>query len=167
MKNTRFFCLFAGRHTLPNNPTPLFGDSANPLHPETGEGFDRALASFSAGEVVRLYVTGATYALTQFIAACLTAQQMGAQGSLVLLHYDRDSGEYIPQVLVYNERHKPRFKEGFSVVQNSPEDYWDGSYDNLTPAERGTVWCPNPDQAYDIRFQIGVQNGTIDPYDCE
>lgn len=162
---TNTWCLFEGHHQLPQNRGPLFGASENPLSPERAEGFMQALATFASGEVVRLYVTGATFALTEFVGTCFQALGAGAQGSLVLLHFNRDTGGYRPQCVIRNAAHNP----GEHIVTGGMYgvDYatWDGN--GMSPNEWHSLPFLDRNEAREIWFQVGVANGTIDPTDCE
>ena len=108
MKNV--YQLFGGRHEIPNNPPALYSkfdfenfqpipqlagyfDERNELDPVPFYNEDFALDELESGEEVSLYVTGLTPALTYFISK---AVKIG-KGSLILLHFNKESGEYVEQ----------------------------------------------------------------------
>ena len=60
---------------------------------KTNEGEALASAFFSKIPSLHLYVTGLTTLLT---ATLLAAEKAGVE-SLILMHFDRETGKYIPQ----------------------------------------------------------------------
>tara|TARA_B110000196_G_C21150854_1_gene669586 strand:+ start:4007 stop:4312 length:306 start_codon:yes stop_codon:yes gene_type:complete len=55
--------------------------------------FETAYGVFFGVDDVKLYITGLTPCLT---ATLLAAEKAGVE-SLILMHYDRESGKYLPQ----------------------------------------------------------------------
>lgn len=105
--------LCAGRHNLPvsnyifdeiNDPTDFAGmrktaaqwvDAHCDLHRSFGAGLnqlDYTDVAVCVGTPLTIYVTGLTAALTAVLSVCA---QCGI--SVTLMHYDRDTGEYLPQ----------------------------------------------------------------------
>jgi hypothetical protein len=181
--NNNTFALFEGRHELPLNRGAIFGPTDNPLNAAMSEAGELALGLFAIGQAIRVLVTGATPALTQFVGHCIRAQMAGAMGSLVLLHFDRAAGEYLPEVLIGhdhcapNSTHTNPMQDGCGWVAEHADmgdapTIWDGNPRSLTPSEWGQ-WCAirrtwdNPRATHDVLFSIGVANGSIDPHDCE
>jgi hypothetical protein len=161
-------CLFAGRHTLPQNSGPLFEEGPNPFTAAITPLQEDALATMAGGGIVRLLVTGATPALVRFISDALMVRQMGGQGALVLLQYDRDANDYVPTVLFCGEHLRPRYLPTYNLLYDREGEAWDGDTNRLTPQEWDTVHRGfNPGLHYKVRFESGVFNGSIDPYDCE
>jgi len=92
--------LCAGRHEIKTNDGQpveqfIFQEIENPLDFEylrsVSIAFNAALDVFGA-DVLHLYVTGLTSALTAFLAVCSTPD------SVILMHFNRETGKYEPQV---------------------------------------------------------------------
>lgn len=89
--------LCKGRHDIPGVEEYVYPNSVNPLHlgnmfVEATEFMERM--ELKDGDLLKLYVTGLTVALVTVINKC---RFEGV--SLILYHYDRDSGTYYPQVV--------------------------------------------------------------------
>jgi hypothetical protein len=86
------YCLFSGRHKLPENQGPLFleFDFKEFRGVKTSQYFD-AIQKIGSGEIVEVIVTGLTPALTEFIADMITFNK---EGSLNLLHYTSQTESY-------------------------------------------------------------------------
>lgn len=91
------YCLFEGRHDLPNNKGALFtGFNFLTFEPEKSENFETAVSEYSRGHDLTVIVTGLTPALTWFLSY-LIRETDSDRGELILLHFDRDTQEYIGQ----------------------------------------------------------------------
>jgi hypothetical protein len=109
--------LCAGRHEMPANDGAIFPGEINPLDvaglevqarkrllemfPEWKQGYGSLPNQICPTDILvavrgelRLYVTGLSVALVAVINAC---RWMGVD--LTLLHFDRESGEYYPQMV--------------------------------------------------------------------
>ena len=85
--------LFKGRHELPVNNYIFAGE----ISPVDFKRMDEVAMCWvmqytNPGDVLFLYVTGLTAATVAVIKAC---KRLGL--GLVLMHYDRTSGRYVPQ----------------------------------------------------------------------
>lgn len=88
------YCLFEGRHQLPTNDGPIceeFLFSKRKTVPT--DNWTRALLQLRKGETIKIYVTGLTASLTEFLAE---ARQH--PGTIILFHYDRESNTYWEQI---------------------------------------------------------------------
>lgn len=121
--------LFSGRHELPENEGPIFGETNNPLVAPKTKMYDHCLKVIANGGVVRLYVTGATPALSRFLSDCSFLRAERAKGALVLYHYDRDTNGYIPQLFFADFHVYPKFDFDGKVKK------WDENKDRVTPDE--------------------------------
>jgi|TARA_R110001583_G_scaffold183701_1_gene342457 hypothetical protein len=88
--------LCEGRHEIKTNEGEaldgfIFGTVENPM--DFLSHFTVASAFFSKIPSLHLYVTGLTTLLT---ATLLAAEKAGVE-SLILMHFDRETGKYIPQ----------------------------------------------------------------------
>ena len=85
--------LFAGRHELPVKNFIFTGEVSPVDFKRMDEGSVCWLMQHTEpGDVLFLYVTGLTAATVAVIKACKT---LGV--GLVLMHFDRTSGRYVPQ----------------------------------------------------------------------
>jgi hypothetical protein len=88
-------CLFAGRHDIPGSPAPLFTAwdfvTNSPVYAPGYADFVRLAGS---APVIHIVVTGLTPALLHVLS---DVQHAGQQ--LYCWHYDRDSGQYWPQLV--------------------------------------------------------------------
>lgn len=83
--------LFASRHPMPACVEgSVFGFEADPLDISTMA--EQASVALNGVAELTLYVTGLTVALVEVIKYC---DRNGV--SLVLMHFDRNTGEYYPQ----------------------------------------------------------------------
>ncbi len=94
--------LCEGRHEIKTNEGDLvdsyiFGVVDNPMdfmgHFQKAKDFFTDLVDIHAPYDVFLYVTG----LTSLLTASLLAASKSNVASLILMHYDRESGNYLPQ----------------------------------------------------------------------
>lgn len=87
-------CLCEGRHEMPSDVQgSVFG---NAIDPKDIDGmYNVAKERFKGASKVTLYVTGLTVALVECIKVCQD-EDIG----LVLMHFDRDTGTYYPQVVI-------------------------------------------------------------------
>ena len=94
--------LCEGRHEIKTNEGDLvdsyiFGVVDNPMdfmgHFHKAQEFFTDLVNIDAPYDIFLYVTG----LTSLLTASLLAASKSSVASLILMHYDRESGNYIPQ----------------------------------------------------------------------
>jgi hypothetical protein len=95
----RTYCLFEGRHELPENEGALFLE----FDFETFRGiktnnYFEALKEIARGQQVTVLVTGLTPALTEFISDAIHVNVN--QGSLILLHYNSEKKKYQPQRVI-------------------------------------------------------------------
>lgn len=88
------FILFPGRHEMPAEAgtNAVFDGPVNPIDFGAMEAIAAEKLS-GADQEVTLYVTGLTAAT---IAVCKAALNGGKH--LTLMHFDRDSGTYVPQI---------------------------------------------------------------------
>lgn len=93
-KNVKTYCLFSGRHDLPENQGALFDsfDFEN-FVPVGTEKLDEAINHLEKGETIALYVTGLTPALTY-----LLSKIRKYEGKIILLHYDKEKQAYVEQL---------------------------------------------------------------------
>ena len=96
--NPQKFGLCRGRHEIPGVRRYVFGGDVNPLDPaalewEAAEYF-RQFSGMRLQQTggILLYVTGLTVALVATLNACRNCNI-----PVVLMHYDRESGNYYPQ----------------------------------------------------------------------
>jgi len=126
-------CLFAGRHELPVNEGPIVSDfDFTEFKSVQTALWLGCLIHLKKGGNVRLFVTGLTPALTEFISECNDVHSdqlrqlvlvhnslsygIGSQmGSLILLHRDASTGNFVEQTII----------KGWS-----PQG-WDDSFDDL------------------------------------
>lgn len=93
-KSVKTYCLFSGRHDIPENEGALF-DSFNfeNFVPIGTEKLDEVINHLKKGETVALYVTGLTPALTYFLSKIRKYE-----GRIILLHYDKERQTYVDQI---------------------------------------------------------------------
>ena len=93
--------LCKGRHEIKNNNGDevdefIFENIENPLDFDLLEGqasdFLHEIHEVREIELVKLYITGLTPALTAFLALAQTWE-----GKITLMHYNRDTDRYVPQ----------------------------------------------------------------------
>ena len=93
--------LCKGRHEIKNNMGDevdefIFEDIENPLDFDVLEGqasdFLHEIHEVREIELLKLYITGLTPALTSFLALAQTWT-----GKITLMHYNRDTDRYVPQ----------------------------------------------------------------------
>lgn len=95
---SKYYALLEGRHPLPNVEGAVYdGFDFKEFKPILSKHFSPALECLSKGEDVYLYVTGLTPCLTHFLGYAVAERDncFGAMGSLYLLHYNRDTEEYV------------------------------------------------------------------------
>lgn len=93
----RVFSLFEGRHKLPDNEGALCsGFDFETFQAIPTDCWGRALQTLSEGNDVKIYVTGLTPALTQFLSH--VQRYMWKAGDVILLHFNSQTGEYVEQV---------------------------------------------------------------------
>lgn len=86
--------LFRGRHDLPQEVEDYIFTSE--IDPSDMAGIDSQVAKALAGvQGLTLYVTGLTVATTAVLAYCV-----GNLIPVTLMHFDRVSGQYLPQVIL-------------------------------------------------------------------
>ena len=95
MKYTYGLC--RGRHDIPDVSDFLFDTQVNPLDVDTLTEHVRSELPEDCGQLV-LYATGLTVALLAVVTIC---QQRDI--GLTVMHFDRDSGEYYPQIIFATE----------------------------------------------------------------
>lgn len=98
------FALFADRHELPPNRGGLYTgfDWRKRRAIRNPTAYTAALDELRHGRDVRLYVTGLTPALTEFVRVAVRLRldwsTIGRRtGGLILLHYNRDERTYFEQ----------------------------------------------------------------------
>ena len=85
--------LFAGRHELPVKNFIFEGDTSPvDFHHMDEVALCWVMQHTRPGDVLHLYVTGLTAATVAVIKACKLAGV-----GLVLMHFDRTTGKYVPQ----------------------------------------------------------------------
>ena len=87
------FILFKGRHEMPAevaDAPEMFSEGTDPM--AFNDMLNVAKAKIAGADGVTLYVTGLTPATVAVINACLAARC-----GLVLMHYNRATGTYVPQ----------------------------------------------------------------------
>ena len=89
-----------GRHDIPQaTDGPIFEQTITEMNPFSLllEASKRLFSDFAlhSGDIVELYVTGLTMATLAIVNAC---RSTGVE--LVCYHYDRETGEYIPQPML-------------------------------------------------------------------
>jgi predicted nucleic acid-binding protein len=94
---SNYFCLFSARHELPNNPLPLFQfakayNIANMTQHRTLH-FENAINQLRNGLHIKVYVTGFSPALIDFLYAAIAFQKQ-----IIFLHYDSHANCYIEQI---------------------------------------------------------------------
>ena len=90
------FCLFEGRHNLPPNEGPLYNSfDFNTYRAVPTHNFQRVISLLTNHQQVRVYVTGLTPALTQFLSE--VREYIHATGDLSLMHYDKELNSYCQQ----------------------------------------------------------------------
>jgi len=101
------FCLFDERHNLPPNLGALYTGYNWKKHRATPNpsAYNTARLRLLNGETIKLYITGLTPALCEFISIvidlrlrCCKCQRK--TGGLILLHYDRETGTYFEQTII-------------------------------------------------------------------
>lgn len=91
------YSLFDNRHTLPDNSGSLFSDfDFKTFKGVKTELYYEALKKLQNGETIYIYVTGLTPAITEFL---FDAIRIVDKPKIVLLHYNKEINEYIPQGL--------------------------------------------------------------------
>lgn len=97
----RTFCLFEGRHPLPENEGALCSDfDFAEFSPVKSPLWDEALKEIAEGDPIQIIVTGLTPALTTFlkdVASIDDGALISNSGYLTLLHYNSQTGEYVAQ----------------------------------------------------------------------
>jgi hypothetical protein len=84
------YCLFQGRHELPENNGAICSDfDFKSFEVVKSPLWDEALSEISEGKEVSILVTGLTPALVQFLNEC--------EGEVTLLHYDNSIRGYHKQ----------------------------------------------------------------------
>jgi hypothetical protein len=114
MKNL-VFCLFEGRHKLPENQGAIYSDfdfqkmkaksklaTLTHGHPDSKQSWltveDEIVNAFKKGECdLTVYVTGLTPALTQLISLVLPLADN--KNVFRLMHFNRDTNSYVPQII--------------------------------------------------------------------
>jgi hypothetical protein len=107
---TKTYALFEGRHELPPNEGALcLGFDFATRRVVKSPLWDEAIETLCKGGQVSLIVTGLTPALTQFLSeavterieyyACFEDAYGIHRGTLLLLHYDSQTGQYWEQVI--------------------------------------------------------------------
>lgn len=92
----KVFSLFEGRHQLPDNEGALCsGFDFERFQAIPTKWWDKALGLLKEGEDIKLYVTGLTPALTQFLSY---ANMYRVKARVILMHYNSQTGEYIEQI---------------------------------------------------------------------
>mgnify|MGYP003527289480 FL=1 len=93
-QKTKTYCLFEGRHELPQNSGAIFSafDFMNFAPIPNVWMYEDFMQQIKAGEVVRLIVTGLTPALTYILA------RVPKDCKLILMHYDSSRECYQEQV---------------------------------------------------------------------
>lgn len=86
------FSLFSGRHELPENLGPIC-ESFDFVNKQANKS-DLYNEAVTYNGTVKLYVTGLTPALTEFLA-----QRMKGNNSTILLHFDNSTNTYWEQSL--------------------------------------------------------------------
>lgn len=87
------YSLFEGRHNLPENRGYLFSDfNFNSFNGVKTDFYHEALDRIIKGEEIKIIVTGLTPALCEFINDVIKYHK-----SVILLHYNRDTDEYVSQ----------------------------------------------------------------------
>ena len=87
--NWATYCLFSGRHEMPENSGELFsGFDFDTMSGVKTDNYETAMAS----GCFNLYVTGLTPAALQVV---MEAKEKGV--TIRLLHYNRDTGGYVAQ----------------------------------------------------------------------
>ena len=86
--------LCEGRHPIPVQEY-VFPAVINPLDVEGLQETADQFVKLHKDEEIHLYVTGLTIAAMAVVKACIKIN-----ASLILYHYDRDSGEYYPQKML-------------------------------------------------------------------
>jgi hypothetical protein len=95
MENIKTYCLFEGRHELPSNLGPICSSfDFEAKEPVRTELWDEATTHDGT---VKLYVTGLTPALTQFLSDRVADSSWMANARTFLYHYDSATGEYWEQ----------------------------------------------------------------------
>lgn len=86
------FCLFEGRHNLPPNEGPLYSSfDFDTYKAVPTPNLERVINLLISNQQVRIYVTGLTPALTQFLSDI----KQYAGGNLSLMHYDKEKDTFI------------------------------------------------------------------------
>ena len=93
MKNTITIGLCKGRHDIPYVEDYIFPTEIDPLGLEVMN--LKIHEKLQHADAVVLYVTGLTVACTQVIAYCVSNLI-----PITLMHFDRESGEYYPQIIL-------------------------------------------------------------------
>lgn len=92
------YCLFEGRHEIPNNPPSIF--KSFDFNKFEGiynlETYKKLVSHFIKGESIKVYVTGLTPALIELLKL---RDSISVQGNITLLHFDRESNSYKEQVI--------------------------------------------------------------------
>ncbi len=91
------FCLFEGRHNLPPNEGPLYKSfDFGTYRAEPTPNVERVITLLTHHQKVRVYVTGFTPALTQFLSEVRPYVNL-QKGGLTLMHYDKELNSYFQQ----------------------------------------------------------------------
>lgn len=91
-------CLFDGRHDMPENQGALVKEfDFGGFRVQKTDLWLEALSQFRKGATVKVYVTGLTFCITEFISDCIKEL---SHGGLVLLHFNKDSGNYVEQKII-------------------------------------------------------------------
>lgn len=95
MENNIKIALCEGRHVMPEGVIgAIYPNTVDPTDLDILNDMAKAFIASHIGETVDVYVTGLTVALVAVIMAANNAMV-----GLTLWHYDRDTGDYYPQVV--------------------------------------------------------------------
>jgi len=105
--NTTYFCIFAGRHPLPNNPKPLYNeaesyDVSNMAQYRNKANFAEFVRLLKGNKpvTINVYVTGFTPAtIDMHKTAIAEVLKNGTPIKVQILHFNNKTGEYSPQQL--------------------------------------------------------------------
>ena len=104
------YCLFAGRHELPQNIGAICTDfDFSTMQTVQSDLWEQSLQDIIDGKNVEILVTGITPALTEYLSAVLSirnaANNYGIDllGTLSLLHFNNATKEYVPQKFLHHD----------------------------------------------------------------
>lgn len=86
--------LCKGRHEIQEVSVYIFGTIENPMDFKAMQETAMSFLIDNNVDELKLYVTGLTPALTSVLHACAYRHV-----PVTLMHFDRDSGQYMPQVM--------------------------------------------------------------------